>query len=204
MWHFVSSLLKDPERLKAGLEEMIEAESASMRGDPGHAATAWLEKLSEVEQERRGYLRLAAKGHMSDEELDEALDEDTCEAAKRELEALQSRQKVLEELERDKNALLESYAQTTSAALDYLAAEERQRIYKMLRLKVYTHVDGGTELSGILSLRDGFCAENITSRPDARPVRSGRPRFCTSKTAGTLLSSPPWAGRPAIPPGIGT
>src|SRR5829696_9286953 len=64
--------------------------------------------------------------------------------------------------------------------LDYLAAEKRQRIYKMLRLKVYTHADGGTELSGILSLwdgfslRDGFCAENITSRPDARPVRNGR------------------------------
>jgi hypothetical protein len=33
--------------------------------------------------------------------------------------------------------------------LDYLAAEKRQRIYKMLRLKVYTHADGGTELSGI-------------------------------------------------------
>ena len=30
-----------------------------------------------------------------------------------------------------------------------------------------------TELSGIFSFRDGFYAENITSRPGARPVRSG-------------------------------
>jgi site-specific DNA recombinase len=75
VWGFVSSLLKDPERLKAGLEEMIAAESAGMRGDPEHEAKLWLEKLSDAEQERRGYLRLAAKGHMSDEELDEALAE---------------------------------------------------------------------------------------------------------------------------------
>lgn len=46
-----------------------------MRSDPEHETKAWLEKLSEVETERRGYLRLAAKGHMADEELDEALAE---------------------------------------------------------------------------------------------------------------------------------
>ena len=32
-----------------------------MREDPEQEARAWLEKLSEVDQERRGYLRLAAK-----------------------------------------------------------------------------------------------------------------------------------------------
>jgi hypothetical protein len=34
---------------------------------------AWLDKLSELDQERRGYQRLAARGHMTDEELDEAM-----------------------------------------------------------------------------------------------------------------------------------
>jgi site-specific DNA recombinase len=38
VWDFVSSLLKDPARLKAGLEEMIAAESADMRGDPEQEA----------------------------------------------------------------------------------------------------------------------------------------------------------------------
>ena len=33
----------------------------------------WSDKLADVDQERRGYLRLAAKGRTSDEELDEAL-----------------------------------------------------------------------------------------------------------------------------------
>jgi multidrug resistance efflux pump len=35
----------------------------------------WLEKLAKVDQERRGYLRLAGNGHMSDQELDALLAE---------------------------------------------------------------------------------------------------------------------------------
>lgn len=73
VWDLISGLLKDPERLRAGLEAMIEAERGALRGDPTREIKAWLERLAEAEQERRGYLRLAAKGHMSDEELDETL-----------------------------------------------------------------------------------------------------------------------------------
>ena len=43
-----------------------------MRGNPDQEAASWLEKISEVEQERRGYPRFAAKGHMGDDELEEA------------------------------------------------------------------------------------------------------------------------------------
>ena len=90
VWNLISSLLKDPGRLKAGLEEMIEQERAGLRGDPDQEAKTWLEKLSEVDQERRGYLRLAAKGVLADEELDEALAEleETRETAERELRAI--------------------------------------------------------------------------------------------------------------------
>ena len=72
----------------------------------------WFEKLSEVEQERRGYLRLAAKGHMTDDDLAEALVEleETRVAAETELRAIRGRKVALEELERDRDALLESYA----------------------------------------------------------------------------------------------
>jgi site-specific DNA recombinase len=72
VWNLISGLLKDPRRLKAGLEEMIEQERAGLRGDPEQETKTWLEKLAEVDQERRGYLRLAAKGVLTDEELDEA------------------------------------------------------------------------------------------------------------------------------------
>jgi hypothetical protein len=132
---------------------------------------------------------------MSDDELDEALAEleNTRKAAERELEALQSRQKVLEELEKDKDALLESYAQMTPAALDALTPDERQRIYKILRLKVYTHADGTTELRGVFSPSDEFYAVDITSPPGARPASNARARSCTSPTTRTWSSWPPKA-----------
>ena len=47
-----SGLLKNPERLWTGLDEMIKQERAGMRGNPDQDAASWLEKLSEVEKER--------------------------------------------------------------------------------------------------------------------------------------------------------
>ena len=93
-----------------------------MRGDPDQEAASWLEKLSEVEQERRGYLRFAAKGHMTDEELDEALAEleEMRMLAEDELAIIRGRKEILEELERDRDALLESYAEMTPEGLDAL------------------------------------------------------------------------------------
>ncbi|HET9964121.1 MAG TPA: hypothetical protein VFQ10_01890, partial [Rubrobacter sp.] len=159
-WHLISGLLKDPERLKAGLEEMIEQERAGLRGDPDQEAKAWMERLSEVDQERRGYLRLAAKGVLTDEELNEALAEleNFRETAEKELRAITTRREVLENLERDRDALLESYASMAPAALDGLSSEERHQIYKMLRLTVEISPDGSLDVSGVL--RDSFVSEN--------------------------------------------
>ncbi len=134
------------------LEELLEQERAALRGDPEREAKAWLEKLSEVDQERRGFLRLAAKGHITDEELAEelaALDE-TRATAERELGALQGRRKVVEELERDRDALLEYYAGMVPEALEKLTGEERRQVYGMLRLRVKVSADGSIEASGIL------------------------------------------------------
>jgi hypothetical protein len=164
VWDLISGLLKDPERLKARLEEMIEQERTGLRGDPDQEAKAWLEKLSEVDQERRGYLRLAAKGRMTDEELDEALAEleNTRETAEKELKAISARRETLENLERDKDALLEYYARMTPAALDALSPEERHQVYKMLRLAVEISPDGSLDCSGVLG--DSFVSENQDKR----------------------------------------
>src|SRR5829696_7249963 len=139
---------------------MIERERAGLRGDTDQEAKAWLEKLSEVDQERRGYLRLAAKGRITDEELDEALAEleETRETAEKELRAVRARREVLEHLERDRDTLLECYASMTPAALDALSPEERHQVYKMLRLAVEISPDGSLDISGVL--RDSFVSEN--------------------------------------------
>jgi hypothetical protein len=131
-----------------------------MRGDPEREAKAWLQKLSEIDQERHGYLRLAAKGYITDDELDEILAEleDTREAAEKELQSIRARRVVLEELERDKDALLESYARMTPEALDDLSSEERHHVYKMLRLRVEVSPDSSLDVSGVLG--DSFVLEN--------------------------------------------
>ena len=51
-------------------------------------------------------------------------------------------------LERDRDALLRSYAEMTLEALDEITSEERHRIYRMLKLKVLVQPDGTLEASG--------------------------------------------------------
>ena len=48
--------------------------------------------------------------------------------------------------------------------LDRLWPDERQRVYKMMRLHVSAHTDSPTKVSGLV-LRDGevFCVEDNTS-----------------------------------------
>jgi hypothetical protein len=176
VWGLISGLLKDPERLKAGLEEMIERERAALRGDPEKEAETWLARLAEVDQERRGYLRLAAKGRITDEELDEALAElkVTRETAERELQTLKGRREAIERLEHNRDALLAHYAWMVPAALDNLDAAERHQIYKMLRLKVAISPNGDLEING--ALRGCFASENQDERLSGaqHPPRLGR------------------------------
>ncbi len=164
VWDLISRLLKNPERLKAGLNEMIEQERAGLRGDPDQEAKSWIERVTELDQERRGYLRLAAKGRLADEELDDLLAEleDARETAEKELRAVRARREVLENLERDRDALLESYASMTPAALDALSPEERHQVYKVLRLTVKISPDGSLDVSGVLG--DSFVSENQDER----------------------------------------
>src|SRR5919112_6795565 len=49
VWDLISGLLKHPERLRAGLDEMIEAERTEMRGDPEAEALAWLDKIAALD-----------------------------------------------------------------------------------------------------------------------------------------------------------
>ena len=94
--------------------------------------------------------RLAAKGLMTDEELDKALAqlEETHENARRELESLSQRRERIVELERDRDALLESYVGMVPEALDSLTPQERHQIYKVLRLRVVAGPNGEVEASG--------------------------------------------------------
>ncbi len=56
----------------------------------------------------------------------------------------------VEQLERDKEALLNHYARIVPEQLDTLEPEERNRVYKMLDLTVLAHENGNLELTWAL------------------------------------------------------
>jgi DNA repair exonuclease SbcCD ATPase subunit len=159
VWAFVRGLFGDPERLRADLERMIELERAASRGDPDREAKTWHKKLTEADRKRDGYLDLAAEGIMGREELREKLFtlEEVRKTAKRELEAIRSREERLEALERDKDALLEYYVEMTPEALESLTPEERHRVYGILGLGATITMNGTLEVSGMFNDGDILC-----------------------------------------------
>ncbi len=148
VWDFVRDVLLEPERLRSDLERMIQLEREGMRGDPEQEVRHWLEKLSEVDRERRGFLRLAAKGRITDNELDEELSalEEIRRTAEQEIAASRGYRKRVEQMEQDKEALLSQYARLAPEGLDSLTPEERHQLYRMLRLEVRVSKDGSLEV----------------------------------------------------------
>jgi chromosome segregation ATPase len=150
VWNKGSRILKDPEHLRAGLDHMIEQERHGAHGDPATETERWLEEISEAGRKRARYQEMAAEGLIDFEELRARLAalEDTRKIAEQELQALQRRTEHLAQLERDRDSLLESYADLLPEAIDALEPDERRRVYKMIRLEYHLAPDGSGELSG--------------------------------------------------------
>jgi site-specific DNA recombinase len=157
VWAFVSGLLRDPARIRAGMERLIEQERNGRNGDPEREAKGWAERVAECDHLRRRYQDQQAAGLMTLDELRERIGdlEETRRLALAELEALTRHEERVKGLERDRDALLESYAEALPAALEDLGPEERNRLYRMLRLEV-TPSDGGYALSG------AFCGSDFS------------------------------------------
>jgi hypothetical protein len=93
---------------------------------------------------RHDYQEMAAKRLMTLDELSARLDqiENTRASALQNLGAIEDIQERVEDLERDRDALLEAYANATPEILESLEPVERHRIYRMLRLEVLVGLDG--------------------------------------------------------------
>jgi site-specific DNA recombinase len=152
MWSFVSDLLKDPERIRAGMDALIEQERAHGPGDLAKEAAMWAQKVEECTRLRSAYQDQQAAGLMTLGELGSKLKEldETRGLAQAELDALALREQRMEDLEADRDTLLRDMADMLPEALDSLSGEERHRLYGMLRIEV-TPIPEGFRVSGALS-----------------------------------------------------
>jgi hypothetical protein len=114
---------------------------------------------------------LAAEGLLTFEELGEKLAalEDVRDLARRELETLKGKRERLEDLRRDRDAVLEAYANVTAEALEELSAEERNKHYKIRKLRVVIRDDGTPEVSGV------FCGSLGIPEVEAFAERNAMP-----------------------------
>jgi hypothetical protein len=89
-------------------------------------------------------------------------------------------------LERDRDALLESYARMVPEELDRLNAEGRHQVYKMLRLKVVTNPDGSLEVNGAFGDGFGICETGtVRSRCSTRRTRRSTVYFFCGSVHGS-------------------
>ncbi len=73
--------------------------------------------------------------------------EETREMAERELAAVRGQEERVRDMERDRDALIDSLEVMAPEALDSRPPEERQQWYKLLRLQAAIGADGTVEVS---------------------------------------------------------
>ncbi len=177
---FVYRLLHDPEALRRQTLARLEMERAGI--GQAEEEAAFLEALlAEAEAERTGYVRLAARGRITDEELDAHLAdlEERRAGATRELAGLKGRREQLAELDRLAEIVDEYLADLpqlvhggqTSVGAEY-RAERYRWAYGLLGLRVVAHKDGTLAVSGTFG-------ERVLAPGEPRPVELPPPGYET-------------------------
>jgi hypothetical protein len=218
VWQEVRGLLRDPERLRAGMDAVIEMHRSALRGAPEWEEKTWLDKLAEVDRKCARYQEMAAEKLITFDELRNKLAslEEFRTAAERALEEVRGRAGRIIELERDReDALLASYEALALEELDDLSPEEHHDFYRWLRMIVHAHPEGGVEITGEFMLFDTFEADYTPQHPGGTPGRSGTDpgtnggsairEFSTNKDTracargATVRQAPAGRPRPATP-----
>jgi site-specific DNA recombinase len=150
VWDVVSRLLKEPERLRVGIDALIEREREGAHGDPEVETKLWLDKLAKVDRKRARYQEMAAENLIGFDELRARIAEfeETRAVAERELRSLKHRREQIHQLEQDKEALLSHYVGLLPDDLDGLDATQRRQVYGMLGVEAAIGPNGALEVRG--------------------------------------------------------
>jgi hypothetical protein len=147
VWGGISSLLKEPEKLRTGVARMLEDQR---HGDPEREVRLWAKRLADVDAKRSRYQEMAAERLIDFVELRSKLDalETDRKTAARELDAVRDKAERFASLKLETEALIEDYSSKARAVLDLYTPQDRFDAYKALGLQVIAHPDGTTELTG--------------------------------------------------------
>ena len=166
VWEFVCSLLKDPDRLRRGVELLVEREERLLGTDVSEREVKrWATRARELERKRSTLQDMAAEGLITFSELATKLDavEEAQREARRHLEELGRHQQVLENLRQGTENLLDSYSEMIPEGLEALPSEARHRVYQMLELTVTAHPDGNLLANMILGGPPESCPPEYAS-----------------------------------------
>ena len=159
------------ERLRSGLDEMLNREKALSSRAPGEDEEQWIKKLSEREVQEERLLDLYLEGKLESDRYESRVMQlkRSRTTVQEELEHIRNRTTRIERLEQDRDALLNHYSRIAVEHLDKLEPEERNRIYKMLDLKVLAHGDGNLEVKWALG--EVLCVNNEPLPPGSYRIR---------------------------------
>jgi site-specific DNA recombinase len=193
VWDLVFGVLKDLEKIRHGMDILIQREREGAYEDPARQAAACEKKLAEYAHLRRAYQDQQAVGAMTLDELRLRLEEldDARSGIEAEMTALWRSQKRAEELEKNRDAVIASLEASIPNALDALSGEERNRLYRMLRIEV-TPSSEGFEATGVFGVLEPTptSATPTTSSPCSGP---GRTATSARRPASTATTKGLWA-----------
>jgi hypothetical protein len=124
-----------------GLDKMLENECQPAVGEDD---TSWLKRIAEIDLKQERLLDLHLDGDITTEQFrtKSAELEEARVAAEDQLEAARSRLARLKDIEQSKDALISHYASLVPQVLPGLSSEEKNQIYKTMRLRVLAKRDG--------------------------------------------------------------
>jgi site-specific DNA recombinase len=150
----VRDFLMDPERMERNLRELVERERELDGGNLDKEEWRWLGILAEADSKRAKFQHAYAEGAMTLEDLKTRTSEvdNACSLARSELTAAKARRERVRALEEDAEAVVSLYSGLVPESLEAMTSEERNQLYRMLRIDVRVHVDGTMDIGGALSV----------------------------------------------------
>jgi hypothetical protein len=165
-WETVSSALRHPDRLRAGLEKMIESRKESLAMMPEEQIARWATEVQKAKTKRARYQDQEAEGLMTREELRTKLTklDGTVGLAEAEIRRLRGHEEAIGQLQRNGEELLEHYAGLVPEELDDLSPAERRHVYQLLRIEVWVPREGELRMRLPFVIDESeFCSEKLAS-----------------------------------------